>query len=24
MQGEACRLHRGKWEVRNLKPWQRT
>ena len=24
MQGEACRLNQGKWEVRNLKPWQRT
>jgi surface antigen len=24
MQGEACRLHQGRWEVRNLKPWQRT
>jgi hypothetical protein len=24
LQGEACRLGRGKWEVRNLKPWQRT
>lgn len=23
MQGEACRLHRGKWEVRSLKPLQR-
>jgi surface antigen len=24
LQGEACRLNQGKWEVRNLKPWQRT
>ena len=24
MRGEACRLHQGRWEVRNLKPWQRT
>ena len=24
MQGEACRANKGKWEVRNLKPWQRT
>ena len=24
MQGEACRIHQGKWQVRNLKPWQRT
>jgi surface antigen len=23
MQGEACRMHRGKWEVRSLKPLQR-
>ena len=22
MQGEACRLNQGKWEVRHLKPWQ--
>src|SRR5262249_1705464 len=24
MQGEACRQHQGRWEVRNLRPWQRT
>jgi surface antigen len=24
MHGEACRRSQGKWEVRNLKPWQRT
>ncbi len=24
MQGEACRLQQGRWEVRNLKLWQRT
>lgn len=24
MQGEACRVHKGQWEVRALKPWQRT
>ena len=24
LQGEACRAGRGKWEVRNLRPWQRT
>jgi hypothetical protein len=24
LQGEACRQHQGRWEVRNLKPWQRT
>ena len=24
MQGEACRASQGKWEVRHLKPWQRT
>jgi len=23
LQGEACRVHRGKWEVRSLKPWKR-
>lgn len=23
LQGEACRLHRGKWVVRSLKPWKR-
>ena len=23
LQGEACRLQRGKWEVRSLKPWKR-
>jgi surface antigen len=23
LQGEACRVHRGKWEVRTLKPWKR-
>lgn len=22
LQGEACRVHRGKWEVRSLKPWK--
>jgi hypothetical protein len=22
LQGEACRAHQGRWEVRNLKPWQ--
>jgi outer membrane surface antigen len=22
MQGEACRVNKGKWEVRTLKPWQ--
>jgi surface antigen len=22
MRGEACRLHRGNWEVRNLRPWK--
>lgn len=22
MQGDACRANKGKWEVRNLKPWQ--
>jgi surface antigen len=24
MHGEACRRSPGKWEVRHLKPWQRT
>jgi surface antigen len=24
LQGEACRANKGKWEVRSLKPWQRT
>jgi surface antigen len=24
LQGEACRLGRGQWEVRHMKPWQRT
>ena len=23
LQGEACRMHQGKWVVRSLKPWQR-
>ena len=23
LQGEACRANQGRWEVRNLKPWQR-
>jgi surface antigen len=24
IRGEACRLHKGRWEVRTLKRWQRT
>ena len=24
LQGEACRFMQGKWEVRNIRPWQRT
>jgi surface antigen len=24
LQGEACRLGKGQWEVRHMKPWQRT
>jgi hypothetical protein len=24
LQGEACRAARGKWEVRNLRPWKNT
>ena len=23
MQGEACRVHKGQWEVRKLTPWKR-
>jgi surface antigen len=23
LQGEACRVHQGVWEVRSLKPWKR-
>ena len=22
LQGEACRMHQGKWEVKSLKPWK--
>ena len=24
LQGEACRIHQGRWEVRNMKPWRRS
>jgi hypothetical protein len=24
LQGEACRVHKGRWEVRKLKPWTRS
>ena len=24
LQGEACRLHQGRWEVRTLRPWKRS
>ena len=24
LQGEACRVHEGRWEVRNLRPWKRS
>jgi hypothetical protein len=24
LQGEACRAERGRWEVRNLRPWSNT
>jgi surface antigen len=24
MQGEACRVRKGKWEVRRLRPWRKT
>jgi len=23
LQGEACRIHQGRWEVRSMKPWRR-
>jgi surface antigen len=23
LQGEACRMHQGKWEVKSLRPWKR-
>jgi hypothetical protein len=23
LQGEACQLHQGKWDVRSLRPWKR-
>ena len=23
LQGEACRVHHGKWVVRSMKPWKR-
>jgi surface antigen len=24
LQGEACRMHHGRWEVKSLKPWKRS
>jgi hypothetical protein len=24
LQGEACRIHQGRWEVRHIKPWNRS
>jgi surface antigen len=24
LQGEGCRIHQGKWEVRALRPWKKT
>ncbi len=24
LEGEACRIHQGAWEVRSLKPWKRS
>jgi surface antigen len=24
LQGEACRMHHGKWEVRKLRPWKKS
>ena len=24
LQGEACRMQEGRWEVRNLRPWKRS
>ena len=24
LQGEACRIHQGKWEVKNMRTWKRT
>ncbi len=24
LQGEACRVHQGKWEVRKMRPWKKT
>lgn len=24
LQGEGCRVHQGKWEVRTLRPWKKT
>ena len=24
LQGEACRLHQGKWEIRTMRPWKKS
>jgi surface antigen len=24
LQGEACRLHRGRWEIRAMRPWKKS
>ncbi len=24
LQGEACRMHQGKWEVRKMRPWKKS
>jgi surface antigen len=24
MQGDGCQIHKGRWEVRNLKPWKKS
>jgi surface antigen len=24
LQGEACRVHAGKWEVRKMRPWKKS
>jgi len=24
LQGEGCRIHQGRWEVRAMRPWKKT
>jgi len=24
LQGEGCRVHEGKWEIRHIRPWKKT